>query len=139
MLRNVILWIIWYSELTNSELTKFSSTPELLHYAFISWLKWILHCWCFLQQWEFAGVVLVCALKVNTREKLFQRILSNARSINNAAVRHKLTSSLVTWVRKCNQADGGHFEQLARVLNGESVTVHLTTYLNECTMLLLPF
>jgi hypothetical protein len=30
-------------------------------------------------------------------------------------------------------------EQLAWVLNGESVTVHLTAYLNECTMLLFPF
>ena len=41
MLRNVILWIIWYSELTNFELKRFSHTPELLHYAFISLLKWI--------------------------------------------------------------------------------------------------
>jgi len=41
MLRNVILWIIWYSELTNFELTKFSCAPELLNYAFISWLEWI--------------------------------------------------------------------------------------------------
>ena len=30
MVRNVILWITWYSELTNFELTTFSCTPELL-------------------------------------------------------------------------------------------------------------
>jgi len=40
-------------------------------------------------------------------------ILSAARSINNAAVLHKVTSFLVTRVRKCNQADGRHFEQFA--------------------------
>jgi hypothetical protein len=64
-------------------------------------------------------------------------ILSIARTINNAAVLCKVTSSLVTRVRKFIQADGGHFEQLAWVLNGESVTVHLTTHLNKRTMLLL--
>jgi phosphosulfolactate synthase (CoM biosynthesis protein A) len=42
--------------------------------------------------------------KVNMREELPQRILS-------AAVLRKFTSSLVTRVRKCIQADGGHFEQ----------------------------
>jgi len=46
--------------------------------------------------------------KVNTREELVHRILSAARSINNAAVLHKVTSSLVTRVRKCMEADGGH-------------------------------
>ena len=46
------------------------------------------------------------------REELFQRILSTARSINNAAVLHKVTRSLLTRVRKFIQADGGH-EQLA--------------------------
>ena len=51
--------------------------------------------------------------KVNTREELHQRILSAARSINNAAVLRKFTSCLVTRVRKCIQADGGHFEQFA--------------------------
>jgi len=55
----------------------------------------------------------VYAHKVNTREELLQRILSAARSINNAAVLHNVTSSLVTGVRKFIQADGGHFEQLA--------------------------
>jgi hypothetical protein len=54
---------------------------------------------------------IVYAHKVNTRE-LLQRILSATRSINNAAVLPKVTSSVVT-VRKCIQADGGHFEQLA--------------------------
>ena len=58
-----------------------------------------------------------------------------ARNINNTAVLRKVTISLVTRVRKCIQADGGHLEQFARVLNGQSVTVHLTTYLNKCTML----
>ena len=80
---------------------------------------------------------MVYAHKLNTRE-LLQRILSAARSINNAAVLRKFTSSLVTRVRKFIQADKGHFEQLAWVLNGESVTVHLTTYLNKYTMLLFP-
>jgi len=81
----------------------------------------------------------VCAHKVNTREELLQRILSAARSINNAAVFRKVTSSLVTRVRKCIQADGGHFVQFALVLNGECVTVHSTKYLNKYTMLLFPF
>jgi len=53
------------------------------------------------------------AQKVNTREELFQRIHSAARSINNAAVLCKVTRSLATRVRKCIQADGGHFEQFA--------------------------
>jgi len=82
------------------------------------------------------------AYKVNTREELLQRILSAARSTNNVAVLHKVTSSLVTRVRKCIQADGGHFEQFSCVLSGKSVTVHLTTYLtylNKYTMLLFPF
>jgi hypothetical protein len=65
--------------------------------------------------------------KVNMREELLQRILSAARSINNAAVLRKVTSFLVTRVRKCIQAGGGHFEQCAWVLNGESETVRLTT------------
>jgi len=73
------------------------------------------------------------------REELLHWILSTARSINNAAVLCKVTSSLVIWVRKCIQADGGHFEQLVWVLNGKSVTVHLATYLNKCTKLLFPF
>jgi hypothetical protein len=55
---------------------------------------------------------MVYAQKVNARE-LLQRILSAARSINNAAVLRKFTNSLVTHVRKCIQADGGHFEQFA--------------------------
>jgi hypothetical protein len=71
---------------------------------------------------------MVYACKMNARE-LLQRILSTARSINNAAVLHKITSSLVTRVRKCIQADGGHFEQLASVSNGESVTIYLTNIL----------
>jgi hypothetical protein len=55
---------------------------------------------------------MVYAHKVNTRE-LLQRILSAARSIDNAAVRRKFKSYLVTQVRKCTEADGGHFEHLA--------------------------
>ena len=58
---------------------------------------------------------------------------------NAATVLRKFTSSLVTWVRKCIQADGGHFEKLAWVVNRESVTLHLTTYLNKCTKFLFPF
>jgi hypothetical protein len=53
---------------------------------------------------------IVYAHKVNTGEELLQRILSAARNINNAAVLRKVTSSLVTRVGKCIQADGGHFE-----------------------------
>ena len=53
---------------------------------------------------------MVYAHKLNTREELLQRILSAARSKNNAAVLRKITGSLVTRVRKCVQADGGHFE-----------------------------
>jgi len=56
---------------------------------------------------------MVYAHKVNMREELLQLILSAARSINNAAVLNKITSSLVTRVRKCIQADGEHFEQIA--------------------------
>ena len=66
------------------------------------------------------------AHKANKRE-LLQQILSAVRTINNAEVLHKVTSSLVTRVRKCIQADGGYFVQFSRVLNGESITVHLTT------------
>jgi len=69
---------------------------------------------------------MVCLHKVNTTE-LLQRIFSAARSINNSVVLRKFTSSLDTRVRKCIQADGGYFEQYAWVLNGGSVTVHLTT------------
>jgi hypothetical protein len=73
--------------------------------------------------------------KVNMTEELLQQILSAARSFNSAAVLPKVMSPL----RKCIQADGGHCEQLASGLNGECVTVHLTTYLNKCTMLIFPF
>ena len=52
---------------------------------------------------------MVSARKVNTREKLLQQILSTARSINNVVVLHKVTSLLVTRVRKRIQTDGGHF------------------------------
>ena len=57
--------------------------------------------------------VMVCAHKVNKREELLQRIPRAARSINIAAVLRKVTRSLVTQVRKCIQADGGHFKQFA--------------------------
>ena len=77
--------------------------------------------------------------KVNTREELLQWILSTARIISKAAALRRITSSLATRVKKCVQADGGHFEQFAWVLNGESVTVLLTAQLNKCTMLLFPF
>ena len=70
---------------------------------------------------------MVYAHKVNSREELLQGILSATRTINNAAALRKVTSSLVTRVRKCIQADGRHFEQFASVLDGESVTVRLTT------------
>ena len=78
------------------------------------------HVWSYMK-------VMVYAHKVNTREELLQPILSAARSINNAAVLRKVTSSLVTRVRKCIQADGGHCEQFAWALNGQSVTVRITT------------
>ena len=47
------------------------------------------------------------------REELLQKILSAAGSINNAAMLRKVTSSRVTQVRKCIQAEGRHLEQLA--------------------------
>jgi len=53
----------------------------------------------------------VYAHKVNMREELLQRFLSAAGSINKAAVLRKITSSLVTRVRKRIQADAGHFKQ----------------------------
>jgi len=56
---------------------------------------------------------IVCAHEVNTREELGRRILSAARSINKAAVLRKVTSSVVTRVRKYIQAEGGHFEKFA--------------------------
>ena len=56
---------------------------------------------------------MACERKVNTREELLQRILSAARRVSNATMLRKITSSLVTRVRKCIQADGGHFEKFA--------------------------
>ena len=56
---------------------------------------------------------MVYAHKVNTRKELLQGILSAARTINNAAALRKVTSSLVTRVRKCIKANGRHFEQFA--------------------------
>jgi len=53
----------------------------------------------------------VYARKVNTRA-VDQQILSAAKCINNAAVLHKLTSSLVTQARKCIQPHESHFEKL---------------------------
>jgi arginine repressor len=50
--------------------------------------------------------------KFNTKEELVHRILSAARSINNAAVLRNVASSFVTRVRKCMEADGGHLENL---------------------------
>jgi len=64
------------------------------------------HVWVYMK-------ALVYAHKMNTREELLQRILSAARSINNAAVLHVVTSSLFIRVRKCIKAYGGHFEQFA--------------------------
>jgi hypothetical protein len=46
-------------------------------------------------------------------KELLQRILSAARSKNTAAALRKVTSFLVTRVRKGIQADGGDFGQLA--------------------------
>jgi len=74
--------------------------------------------------WGYMKAV-VCAHRVNTREELLRRILGAARNINNVAVLRKFASSLVTRFRKCIQVDGGHFEQFAWALNGQSVTVHL--------------
>jgi len=54
-----------------------------------------------------------CVHKLNARKELLQQILSAARNINNAAALRKFTSSLVTQVRKCIQANGGYFKQLA--------------------------
>jgi len=62
--------------------------------------------------WDYIKAI-VYAHKVNMREELLQQILCAARSINNTAILHNVTSSLVTQVRKFIQADGGHFKQLA--------------------------
>jgi hypothetical protein len=50
---------------------------------------------------------------MNTRKELLQRIISAARSSNNAAGLCKVTSSLFTQVRKYIEADGRHFEKHA--------------------------
>jgi len=50
--------------------------------------------------------------KVSTSEELLQQILSAARSINNAALHCKVTSPLVTQVRKFIHTDRGHFKQI---------------------------
>ena len=46
---------------------------------------------------------MVFAHEVNMTEELLQQIISAARSINNAAVLHKVSRSLGTGVRKCIQ------------------------------------
>jgi hypothetical protein len=56
-------------------------------------------------------------------------------TLRSTSVLRKVTSSVVARVRKAIQADGGHFKQLAWMLNGEFVTVHFTKHLNKCTML----
>jgi hypothetical protein len=56
---------------------------------------------------------IVYAHKLNKGKELFQRNVRLARSINNAALLRKFTSSLVKRVRRCIQADGSQFEQLA--------------------------
>jgi len=83
---------------------------------------------------------MVCAHKLNMRE-LLQGILSAGRSINNAGVLRRVSSSLVRRFRKCTnvQADGGHFERLALVLYGESVTVNITIYFNKEVYLMIYF
>jgi hypothetical protein len=62
--------------------------------------------------WGYTKTI-VYAHKVNTRGELLQRIIKAARNINNAAVLRKVTSSLVTRVRKCIQADGEYFEKIS--------------------------
>jgi len=64
------------------------------------------HVWGYMKTMAYAH-------KVSTKEEIIKRILSAARSINNTALLRKVTSSLVTPVRKGIQADGGHFRQLA--------------------------
>jgi len=78
---------------------------------------------------------MVYAHKVNTREELLQWILCTVKNFDNVVVLHTVTSSLVTHVRKCIQADGGHWTTCC-VLNVKSETVHLTKYLLKCTMLI---
>jgi len=60
---------------------------------------------------------MACAHKVSTREEVLRQILSAARSINNAAVLRKVTSPLVTRVRKYIQADRGHLSGERRICN----------------------
>jgi hypothetical protein len=77
---------------------------------------------------------MVYACKVNTRDKLLLRILNAARHINNTTLLHKVKHALVTWVRKCIQADRGHFEQFGWVVNYITVTVQLTIIFNKHIM-----
>jgi hypothetical protein len=68
----------------------------------------------------------VCAHKLNKREELLQRILSAAGSINNTAC---FISLQVLWSHQSENVSKqmeDTSKQLALVLNGESVTVHLT-------------
>jgi hypothetical protein len=88
------------------------------HYITLCGVTWKL--WCMHTRW--------------TREKKYFSEFSALQE-----VLRKITSSLVKRVRKCIQADGGHFEQLSWLLKRESASVHLTTYLNKCTMLLFTF
>jgi hypothetical protein len=62
------------------------------------------------QVWGYMKAM-VYAQKVNTTEELLQRILSAARSTNNAALLRNVSSSPVKRVRKYIQSHGSHFEQ----------------------------
>ena len=74
---------------------------------------------------------MVCARKFSTMREPLQRILTAARSISNAAVPNRVTSSLVTRVSECIHRDVSHFEQLAWVVNYGTQTIHLATNLNK--------
>ena len=60
---------------------------------------------------------MVCARSFSTRQELLQLILSAGRSVSNAAVPSRVTSSLDTRVNECIHTDVSHFEQTC--MNGE--------------------
>ena len=78
---------------------------------------------------------MVYAHKVSTTEKLLQRISGAARSIKTLQ-----WFVQVPWSHESeNASKQDTSNNLFWVLNGQSVTVHLTAQLNKCTMLLFSF
>jgi hypothetical protein len=99
VLRNVTLWIIRYSELTNCELMLLSCTPELLHWAFISWLKCI-HTYIYIYiytQWNLGSrTPLIMNKSVHVqifRKKKKSRVTNSVLSNEHASRQQRLATS----------------------------------------------